>query len=199
MGVQGECKGPRLLGKHTCSGDCLVPLALGLIHFSSLQMGAQGLGRCLGRETLGPQPRRAVALGSLRSGHGRMETTCWLGKQPWAPFQDLLPSPIKVSRVATQPLHHIGPAASHLVVPQVCLPSPPAPCDACPHGLQASSRRSVCPPSARKAASYGCPWNRALAHRGPPQPVRVAGLGPLPAHRPGRVSRSSSTESCPSP
>uniref|UniRef100_A0A8D2E5F7 Uncharacterized protein n=1 Tax=Theropithecus gelada TaxID=9565 RepID=A0A8D2E5F7_THEGE len=113
------------------------------------RMGAQGLGRPPGQETLGPQQRRVVAVGPLRSGCGRMEMPC-LERGPWAPFQALLPSLTK-----------------------------------------ASLRRSVCPPSARRAAFCGSPWSNALGLPGAPLPVRAAGAAPLPAHRPGRASRSS--------
>lgn len=60
------------------------------------QMGALGLGRSPGQETLGPQQRRVVAMEPLRSGHGRMEKPC-LGRGPWAPFQAFLLSLTKVS------------------------------------------------------------------------------------------------------
>uniref|UniRef100_A0A2K6LHK1 Cadherin EGF LAG seven-pass G-type receptor 2 n=1 Tax=Rhinopithecus bieti TaxID=61621 RepID=A0A2K6LHK1_RHIBE len=96
------------------------------------RMGPQGLGRPPGQETLGPQQRRVVAMGPLRSGCGRMEIL-----------------------------------------------------------TKASLRRSVCPPSARRAASCGSPWSNALRLPGAPPPVRAAGAAPLPAHRPGRASRSS--------
>lgn len=113
------------------------------------RMGAQGPGRPPGQETLGPQQRRVVAMGPLRSAHGRMEMPC-LGRGPLAPFQAPLPNLTK-----------------------------------------ASSRRSVCPPSVRRAAFYGYPWSKAQGLLGAPQPARAAGAGPLPALLPGRVSRSS--------
>lgn len=145
-------------------------------------MGAQGLGRPPGQETLGPQQRRVVAMGPLRSGFGRMEMPC-LERGPWAPFQALLPSLTKVSGAppaAALP----SSAASHLTFSCGCT-SQPRP------GPQASLRRSVCPPSARRAASCGSPWSNALGLPGAPLPVRAAGAAPLPAHRPGRASRSS--------
>lgn len=113
------------------------------------RMGALGMGRPPGPETLGPQQRRVVAMGPLRSNRGRMAMSC-RGRGPWAPFQAFLPNLTK-----------------------------------------ASSRRSVCPPSVRRAASYGCPWSRARGLLGAPRSARAAGRGPLPAHLPGRVSRSS--------
>lgn len=60
------------------------------------QMGALGMGRPPGPETLGPQQRRVVAMGPLRSNLGRMEMSC-RGRGPWAPFQAFLPNLTKVS------------------------------------------------------------------------------------------------------
>lgn len=58
-------------------------------------------------------------------------------------------------------------------------------------GPQVSSRRSVCPPSVRRAASSGYPPSKAPRLPGAPQPARAAGVGSLPALPPGRASRSS--------
>lgn len=85
------------------------------------QREVQGLGRSPGQETLGPQQRRMVAVGPLRSGRGRMEMP-YLGKGPWVPFPALLPNLTKVSEEPQLPHPHAAlrqPCSSclHLMLP----------------------------------------------------------------------------------
>lgn len=194
FGGSGRAEGLGFLGSKT---RVVTLLAVCLLWASSTsflhQMGAWGPGRPPGQETLGSQQRTVVAMGPLRSGRGRMEMPC-LGRGPWVPFQALLPNLTKVSGVrsaACSPISNLTPhtglwlAGLSRAAPSTCSSWHP------PSGPQASLRRSVCPPSVRRAASYGYPWSRAQGLPGAPQPARAAGVGPLPALHPGRASRSS--------